>query len=132
MSAVLCWDTGTTRPEWCRGLPWYIGARLSLPVHLLFCGVQAAWEHAKWTPSSDATLDPGWMLPVILLCRVYSAYLNTTPDAHMHRMQRPLPTEQLYSPDAPAAGLLPLLKFALWQVLWVEPITGDLTTLDQY
>ena len=72
------------------------------------------------------------MLPVILLCRVYSAYLNTTPDAHMHRMQRPLPIQQLYSPDAPAAGLLALLKFALWQVLWVEPSTGDLPLLHQH
>ena len=94
--------------------------------------MQVAWAQGKWKPSSDATVDPGWMLPVILLCRVYSAYLNTTPDAHMHSMQRPLPIEQLYSPDAPAAGLLSLLKFALWQVLWVEPSTGDYPLLDQY
>ena len=33
--------------------------------------------------------------------------------------------EQLYNPDAPSAGLLALLKFALWQVLWVEPSSGD-------
>ena len=74
--------------------------------------------------SQDNTLDPGWMLPSIVLCRVYSVYLNTTPDAHMHRTQRPLPQEQLYDPDAPAAGLLALLKFALWQVLWVESLTS--------
>ena len=60
------------------------------------------------------------MLPSIVLCRVYTAFLNSTPDAHMRRLQRPLPIEQLYKADAPAAGLLALLKFALWQVLWVE------------
>ena len=60
------------------------------------------------------------MLPLVVLCRVYTTYLNTTPDSHMHRMQRPLPLEELYSPHAPAAGLLALLKHALWQVLWVE------------
>ena len=108
------------------------GARHTLFVDLLLCGVQVAWAQGKWTPGSDAALDPGWMLPVIVLCRVYSAYLNTTPDAHMHRMQRPLPIEQLYSPDAPSAGLLALLKFALWQVLWVEPSSGDYPLLDQY
>lgn len=94
--------------------------------------VQEAWAQGKWTASSDGTLDPGWMLPAILLCRVYSAYLNTTPDAHMHRMQRPLPLHQLYTSDAPSAGLLALLKFALWQVLWVEPSTGDFPTLHQH
>ncbi len=66
------------------------------------------------------------MLPVIVLCRVYTTYLNTTPDAHMHRMQRPLPQEELYNPDAPSAGLMALLKFALWQVLWVESASSKL------
>ncbi|KAL3150396.1 hypothetical protein ABBQ32_000234 [Trebouxia sp. C0010 RCD-2024] len=88
--------------------------------------LKAAWAQSRWTASNDGTLDPGWMLPVIVLCRVYSTYLNTTPDAHMHRMQRPLPIEQLYTSDAPSAGLLALLKFALWQVLWVEPSTGTM------
>ena len=86
--------------------------------------MQIAWAQNCWVSSHDDTQDPGWMLPCIVLCRVYTAYLNTTPDAHMHRMQRPLPLGQLYDPDAPAAGLLALLKFALWQVLWVESPTS--------
>jgi hypothetical protein len=65
------------------------------------------------------------MLPIIVLCRVYATYLNTTPDTHTHRQQRPLPLDQLYNPDSPAAGLLPLLKFALWQVLWVESPSSE-------
>ncbi len=65
------------------------------------------------------------MLPIIVLCRVYVTYLNTTPDTHTHRQHRPLPLDQLYNPDSPAAGLLPLLKFALWQVLWVESPSSE-------
>ena len=68
------------------------------------------------------------MLPLTVLCRVYSTYLNTTPDAHMHRMQRPLPIDQLYNTDTPSAGLLALLKFALWQVLWIESGTSEPAT----
>lgn len=98
---------------------------------LILSCVQAAWTQSRWTASNDGTLDPGWMLPVIVLCRVYSTYLNTTPDAHMHRVQRPLPFQQLYTSDAPSAGLLALLKYALWQVLWVEPSTGNSPALDQ-
>ena len=69
------------------------------------------------------------MLPIIVLCRVYTTYLNTTPDAHMHRLQRPLALQELYDPEAPAAGLLALLKFALWQVLWVESPSSECTCL---
>ncbi|DBB12911.1 TPA: hypothetical protein ACH3X3_005665 [Trebouxia sp. C0006] len=82
--------------------------------------LKAAWTQSSWVSSNDDTSDPGWMLPIIVLCRVYATYLNTTPDTHTHRQQRPLPLDQLYNPDSPAAGLLSLLKFALWQVLWVE------------
>jgi len=87
--------------------------------------VQAAWTQSSWVSSNDDTSDPGWMLPIIVLCRVYATYLNTTPDTHTHRQQRPLPLDQLYNPDSPAAGLLPLLKFALWQVLWVESPSSE-------
>lgn len=60
------------------------------------------------------------MLPTVVLSRVYSSYLNTAPDAHMYGLAWPLPLEELYDSYRPEAGLLALLKFALWQVLWVE------------
>ncbi|KAL0034411.1 hypothetical protein WJX79_000811 [Trebouxia sp. C0005] len=89
--------------------------------------LKAAWAQSSWVSSNDDTSDPGWMLPIIVLCRVYATYLNTTPDTHTHRQHRPLPLEQLYNPDSPAAGLLSLLKFALWQVLWVESPSSPMT-----
>ena len=103
----------------------------ALPSHLAttyscaVSAVQAAWTQSSWVSSKDDTSDPGWMLPIIVLCRVYATYLNTTPDTHTHRQHRPLPLDQLYNPDAPAAGLLPLLKFALWQTLWVESPSSE-------
>ena len=82
--------------------------------------MQAAWVNNQWTASSDSCLDPGWMLPIVVLSRVYSSFLNTAPDAHIYRAGKPLPLDELHSTDRPDAGLLALLKFALWQVLWVE------------
>lgn len=45
----------------------------------------------------------------------------------MYERQRPLPLDELYSPDNPRAGVLALLKFALWQAIWVEaaPVPGE-------
>lgn len=41
-------------------------------------------------------------------------------------LQRPLPLESLYQAGPPRRGLVPLLKWALWQVLWAEtpPVGG--------
>lgn len=89
------------------------------------CYAQGAWLSGKWTASTDGSLDPGWMLPTVVLSRVYSSYLNTAPDSHMYRSEKPLPLDQLYTSDKPNAGLLALLKYALWQVLWVDASPGQ-------
>ena len=36
-------------------------------------------------------------------------------------LQRPLPLAALFDAGPPCRGLVPLLKWALWQVLWAEP-----------
>ncbi|KAK9829627.1 hypothetical protein WJX72_006957 [[Myrmecia] bisecta] len=88
-------------------------------------GAYAAGGEA-WQPSGDASCDPGWMLPITVFCRVYSTFINTAGDAEMYRHQRPLPLSELYDPAAPSAGVLAMLKFAIWQALWVEsaPLPG--------
>ena len=41
-------------------------------------------------------------------------------DNEVYERQRPLPLEELYSDERPRAGVLSLLKYALWQALWAE------------
>lgn len=53
------------------------------------------------------------MLPLCVLCAVYSTYLSTASDEEILRFKRPLTLAELHSPQG---GLLDLLKFALWQV----------------
>ncbi|KAA6423490.1 MAG: E3 ubiquitin- ligase UPL6 [Trebouxia sp. A1-2] len=117
----------TTIPALCQKALIFTAGPADFVQRLWSSYLKAAWAQSSWVSSNDDTSDPGWMLPIIVLCRVYATYLNTTPDTHTHRQHRPLPLEQLYNPDSPAAGLLSLLKFALWQVLWVESPSSPMT-----
>jgi hypothetical protein len=74
--------------------------------------------------ADEATCDPGWMLPLTVLSRVYSIFITTASIDDMYLVQRPLPLKELYDADAERSGLLSLLKFALWHVVWVEAGTG--------
>ena len=60
------------------------------------------------------------MLPLCVFCRVYTTFISTSADTDMYKHQRPLPLIELYDPAAPRSGVLVLLKFALWHVLWTE------------
>ncbi|PRW45057.1 E3 ubiquitin- ligase UPL6 [Chlorella sorokiniana] len=73
-----------------------------------------------WVPSADAACDPGWMLPLTLFSLAYSSFIMTAGDDELYTAQRPLPLEQLHSPDRPGGGVLALLKMALWHALWAE------------
>lgn len=72
---------------------------------------------SAWQPSRDESCDPGWMLPLVIFARTYSTFLSTFGDDYMYRLQKPLPLTELYQPKQ-SRGLLSLLKFAMWQVLW--------------
>ncbi len=63
----------------------------------------------------DDRHDPGWMMPLVVLSKVYTTYLSTFGDDYMYQQQKPLPLSELYSPKR-NEGLISLLKFGLWQV----------------
>ncbi len=70
-----------------------------------------------WTPTNDNTADPGWMLPLTVLCSVYITFVSTASENEMYVKERPLPLAELYSiQGGRQVGLISLLKFALWQV----------------
>ena len=82
--------------------------------------LQGTFAAGTWSPTRDALADPGWMLPLCVFCRVYTTFISTSADTDMYKHQRPLPLTELYDPAAPRLGVLALLKFALWHVLWTE------------
>ena len=77
--------------------------------------LQEAWGLGRWNPVHDDRHDPGWMMPLVVLSKVYSTYLSTFGDDYMYQQQKPLPLSELYSPRR-NEGLISLLKFGLWQV----------------
>jgi len=75
-----------------------------------------SWPVAGPGSGGDAMADPGWMLPLVVLCPVYSCTMNSiSTDGNF-----PLPALDLYDPGAPGAGLVALLKAALWQLVWTD------------
>ena len=77
--------------------------------------IQEAWASGRWSPMHDDRHDPGWMMPLVILSKVYTTYLSTFGDDYMYQQQKPLPLSELYSPKS-NEGLISLLKFGLWQV----------------
>lgn len=69
-----------------------------------------------WVSWDEEALDPGWMLPLTVMCQAFSMFIMTSAEADLYRHERPLPLTELYSPSAPSLGLLSLLRFAIWQV----------------
>lgn len=90
------------------------------------CGVaQPAYALGgeAWAPqAASPAADPGWMLPLTVFSQVYSTFINTAAESDMYQHQRPLPLQELWHDRAPKIGILALLKFALWHVLWTETV----------
>jgi hypothetical protein len=84
------------------------------------CGEQAAHLLGSqgWTPMPNSqSADPGWMVPLIVMCSVYITFVSTAGESEMYVKQRPLPLMELYDvKGGRAVGLISLLKDALWQV----------------
>lgn len=72
-----------------------------------------------------------WGPALVLLARVQSVYLLTAGDAELAGGGAPLPPRELHNTARPAAGLLPMLRAALWQTLWVDSgiVSGALTRI---
>ena len=48
---------------------------------------QGAFARSAWQPPGGDAADPGWMAPLVVLARAYSAFLSTFGDDYMYRLQ---------------------------------------------
>uniref|UniRef100_A0A6S8NUX6 HECT-type E3 ubiquitin transferase n=1 Tax=Dunaliella tertiolecta TaxID=3047 RepID=A0A6S8NUX6_DUNTE len=71
------------------------------------------------------------LLPLNLMCAVFSAQLAVGDLDEMYVQQRPIPIAELYSETRPSAGVLALLRSRLWSVLWEEPGTPSASSTRQ-
>ncbi|KAL2634369.1 hypothetical protein R1flu_005848 [Riccia fluitans] len=96
------------------------------------CHLAHSWPSLELIgDSSDSQLPGdllGWMLPLAVLCPVYSFLLTSTDNEEFYDKQKPLSLENLVQ-------LVTVLKEALWQILWVmsakAPANSSTQTLGQ-
>ena len=79
-----------------------------------FSFLRPAHLSSIWEPRAhDDTLDPGWMLPLILFSEAFTAAIIVSGDQSLYERESILPLLEL-------PLVLALLKNALWHILWVE------------
>jgi len=86
-------------------------------------GVGAREQEAAGSSSGSASAVAGsWVLPMVVLCQAFTAALSFTHMEDFYGAEGAsslVPLSQLYDAAAPAAGLVLLVKAAVWQVGWL-------------
>nr|VDD46119.1 unnamed protein product [Brassica oleracea] len=82
-------------------------------------------ENHKWSsmPNLLAYLPgdaPGWLLPLVVFCPVYKHMLMIVDNEEFYEREKPLSLQDIRL-------LIIILKQALWQLLWVNPLTQPST-----
>ncbi|XP_010549016.1 PREDICTED: E3 ubiquitin-protein ligase UPL6 [Tarenaya hassleriana] len=90
-------------------------------VTVLWNYMKRCHENQKWSSMSkllpylpgDA---PGWLLPLVVFCPVYKHMLMIVDNEEFYEREKPLSLQDIRL-------LIIILKQALWQLLWVNPLT---------
>ncbi|RID80343.1 hypothetical protein BRARA_A03013 [Brassica rapa] len=90
-------------------------------VAVLWNYMKRCHENQKWSsmPSVLAYLpadSPGWLLPLVVFCPVYKHMLTIVDNEEFYERGKPLSLQDIRL-------LIIILKQALWQLLWVNPLT---------
>ncbi|KAF8095457.1 hypothetical protein N665_0332s0039 [Sinapis alba] len=90
-------------------------------VAVLWNYMKRCHENEKWSsmPSVLAYLPPdapGWLLPLVVFCPVYKHMLMIVDNEEFYERGKPLSLQDIRL-------LIIILKQALWQLLWVNPLT---------
>lgn len=77
-------------------------------------------ENQKWPPITGLSAylpgdSPGWLLPLAVFCPVYKHMLMIVDNEEFYEQEKPLSLKDIKS-------LVVILRQALWQLLWVNPI----------
>ncbi|CAL9221173.1 unnamed protein product [Arabidopsis halleri] len=90
-------------------------------VAVLWNYMKRCHENQKWSsmPKLLAYLPgdaPGWLLPLVVFCPVYKHMLMIVDNEEFYEREKPLSLQDIRL-------LIIILKQALWQLLWVNPLT---------
>ncbi|GFZ11608.1 ubiquitin protein ligase 6 [Actinidia rufa] len=78
-------------------------------------------ENQKWSALSGQLTylpgdAPGWLLPLSVFCPVYKHMLMIVDNEEFYEQEKPLSLKDI-------SYLIVILRQALWQLLWVNPVT---------
>ncbi|XP_074307347.1 E3 ubiquitin-protein ligase UPL6 [Silene latifolia] len=59
---------------------------------------------------------PGWLLPLAVFCPIYKHMLTIVDNEEFYEQEKPLALKDI-------RGLIVILRQALWQLLWVNPVS---------
>ncbi|KAA8531179.1 hypothetical protein F0562_005907 [Nyssa sinensis] len=81
-------------------------------------------ENQKWSSLSEQSAylpgdAPGWLLPLAVFCPVYKHMLMIVDNEEFYEQEKPLSLKDIRC-------LIVILRQALWQILWVHPVTPNL------
>ncbi|PON64889.1 HECT domain containing protein, partial [Parasponia andersonii] len=91
-------------------------------VPVLWNFMKCCHENQKWTSLSEQFSyllsgdAPGWLLPLAVFCPVYKHMLMIVDNEEFYEQEKPLSVEDIRC-------LIIILRQALWQLLWVNPMT---------
>ncbi|KFK39058.1 hypothetical protein AALP_AA3G195500 [Arabis alpina] len=90
-------------------------------VAVLWSYMKRCHEKQKWSsmPKLLSCLPgdaPGWLLPLVVFCPVYKHMLTIVDNEEFYEREKPLSLQDIRL-------LIIILKQALWQLLWVNPLT---------
>ncbi|XP_059631989.1 E3 ubiquitin-protein ligase UPL6 isoform X2 [Cornus florida] len=89
-------------------------------VPVLWNFMKRCHENQKWSSLSEQTAylpgdAPGWLLPLAVFCPVYKHMLMIVDNEEFYELDKPLSLKDIRC-------LIVILKQALWQLLWVNPV----------
>ncbi|XP_057472155.1 LOW QUALITY PROTEIN: E3 ubiquitin-protein ligase UPL6-like [Actinidia eriantha] len=90
-------------------------------VPVLWNFMKRCHENQKWSALSGQLTylpgdAPGWLLPLSVFCPVYKHMLMIVDNEEFYEQEKPLSLKDI-------SCLIVILRQALWQLLWVNPVT---------
>ncbi|XP_021854512.2 E3 ubiquitin-protein ligase UPL6 [Spinacia oleracea] len=89
-------------------------------VPVLWSFMKRCHETQKWSIVAERSTYltegvPGWLLPLAVFCPVYKHMLMIVDNEEFYEQEKPLPLQDI-------RYLIVILRQALWQLLWVNPV----------
>ena len=82
--------------------------------------VQRHWNATNASPITDRGHLDNLIAPLVVLCEIYSAFLNVAGEHEVCQQEIPLRLSEVYDTTSSGNGLITILKTSIWNWVWVR------------